>query len=189
MHTANAASYAGLYRLYDIVETPTVDQFSICSTHGCNTIETVSLTTEQWETVRQLFSQEAQSAEAERILIAQAIALLEQYVGKITATSNDKGGNGRGLFGHGKQMDCIDESTNSTSYLTLMDKAGLLKWHRAASTRTRGFLFFRPHSTATIEEIGTGQIWAVDSWFHDNGQRPEIIPLADWKDFWEPVGF
>lgn len=186
MSVLHASTYDDLYWQHDIVKSPTIEQFSVCSSHGCALIKTISITPGQWKTIQALFSQKAASAKEERVLIARAIAMMEQIVGPITETDKDRGGNTKGMFGPGTQMDCIDESTNTTSYLTLMDRAGLLQWHRAAPTNSRGFLFFWPHTTAAITEIATGQAWAVDSWFHDNGLAPEIIPMLDWKNGWKP---
>ncbi len=35
-------------------------------------------------------------------------------------------------------------------------------------------------------EVGSGQSYAVDSWFHDNGVPAEIVPLPDWLSGWMP---
>ncbi|MCP3866933.1 MAG: hypothetical protein GY703_02315 [Gammaproteobacteria bacterium] len=84
-------------------------------------------------------------------------------------------------------MDCIDESTNTTNYLAMMQKDRLLKWHRLEDRSTRGFFIFgMPHTTAVINDRSTGLMWAVDSWFHDNGVPPEILPLDQWRGGWEP---
>jgi len=84
-------------------------------------------------------------------------------------------------------MDCIDESSNTTTYMAMMQKDGLLRWHRVVDTKTRGyFIFGWPHTTAVIKEKKTGRSWAVDSWFYDNGIPPAILPIAKWSDGWEP---
>jgi hypothetical protein len=44
-----------------------------------------------------------------------------------------------------------------------------------------------PHQTAVIQEVDTKNSYAVDSWFHDNGHPPEIVPLKQWKKGWKPV--
>ena len=43
-----------------------------------------------------------------------------------------------------------------------------------------------PHTTAVIEDIGTGTRYAVDSWFFDNGIPPAIVELSAWKKGWGP---
>lgn len=82
-------------------------------------------------------------------------------------------------------MDCIDEATNSTVYLRLLQDANLMTWHELASRTSRGFIT-SPHNTATIVEIETQERFAVDSWFEANGEWPHIVPLAEWKSGWKP---
>lgn len=109
----------------------------------------------------------------------------------MTGTWRDKGGTFNGGEG---QMDCIDESINTTLYLTMLQKFGLMRLHRVEDRATRGwFLAGWPHTTAVISEIamnrenGTYRLWAVDSWFLDNGEPPFILPLETWKAGWEPI--
>mgnify|MGYP006950043666 CR=1 FL=1 len=53
-----------------------------------------------------------------------------------------------------------------------------------------GFIIFGwPHTTAVVEEVASGERWAVDSWFHDNGVAPEILELPRWKAGWSPDDF
>jgi hypothetical protein len=48
---------------------------------------------------------------------------------------------------------------------------------------SRGFFFDGryPHFTAVIAEKRTGTAWAVDPWEKAPGQRPEILPLSQWR--------
>jgi hypothetical protein len=43
-----------------------------------------------------------------------------------------------------------------------------------------------PHTTAVIRDIENRQDYVVDSWFFDNGERPVIMPLEEWKSGWSP---
>jgi hypothetical protein len=111
---------------------------------------------------------------------------MEKIIGEKTGTSGDRGGNLAG-FGQQGQMDCIDESYNTTTYLKLLQRDGLLKFHRVMNRSTRFGLFAgMPHSTAVIRDVASGQDYAVDSWFFDNGELPVIMPLAHWKSGWRP---
>ena len=62
-----------------------------------------------------------------------------------------------------------------------------MRWHTVEDRATRGW-FFRgwPHTTAVIRDKRSGQLYAVDSWFLDNGKPPFILPLEKWKDGWDP---
>jgi hypothetical protein len=166
---------------------PTLENFPICYKHTCAAVENLSLTPVEWQKIKDIFQPSATSPEAERLLIKKAIAQMERLIGKKTGTSDDKGENLAGVFADSYQMDCIDESSNSTTYLALMQRDNLLKWHQVQPTKTRGFfLFGMPHTTAVIKENRSSKKWAVDSWFFDNGVEPVIIPISQWSDGWSP---
>ncbi len=150
-------------------------------------IEPVVLTEENWSAVEALFDPESGAADEERSRIATAIGLLEQFVGRMTGTSGDLGGTFEG-FGLPGQLDCIDESTNTTNYLKMMRNRGLLKFHEITDTHTRGyFLYGWPHTAAGLRETASGAIHIVDSWFYDNGEPAVILPLQRWKEGWMPA--
>jgi hypothetical protein len=167
---------------------PSLQAFPICYKHTCAAVDTVSLNPREWSEIVDIFKSGASSPEAERLLIKKAVARLEVIIGKKVNTLNDKGKNMDGMFvNDGYQMDCIDESSNTTTYLALMQKDQLLKWHKVQPTKTRGFFIFGlPHTTAVIKENQSEKRWAVDSWFHDNGVEPEILPISIWSDGWDP---
>jgi hypothetical protein len=111
---------------------------------------------------------------------------MEIIVGKQTGTDADRGGNWSG-FGHTGQMDCIDESTNSMTYLRMLAKEGYLNHHSVLARATRfGFFAGAPHTTAVIQENDSKTRYAVDSWFYDNGELPAIITLSEWRAGWRP---
>jgi len=170
----------------DIITTPDINHFSMCHAHGCKIVEQLSLSNTQWQQIARHFQPAAQSAADERLQIANAIAEFETIIGKKTNTSEDKAG----LFesmGSSGQLDCIDESTNSTTYLLILEHNGLLKWHKPINHITRGFFIFGwPHSSAAMKEKHSKAEYAVDSWFEDNGKRPHIIPLSQWRSGWSP---
>jgi hypothetical protein len=113
---------------------------------------------------------------------------MEQLVGEKTGTSGDRGGNLAG-FGQQGQMDCIDESNNTMTYLKLLQQDGLLRHHVVQGRATRfGLSAGMPHTTAVILDVATEQRYAVDSWFFDNGEPPVIMLLDDWKSGWRPDG-
>ena len=182
--------YQALVHEFDFVAQPQPRAFSVCYKHSCNQVDVIGLTDAQWQGVRALFPQPAESPQQERERIAQAVAYLEREVGPLINAEHDKRGNIEGFLGDSNQLDCIDESSNSTTYLTMLEQDGLLHWYQTDRRVTRGFIIFGwPHTTATIRDRNSGERWAVDSWFHDNGHPPEILPLAKWRDGWSPPGF
>ncbi|WP_275098405.1 hypothetical protein [Sedimenticola hydrogenitrophicus] len=183
----SGSAHAVVFVSPEINTTPTPDNFSICFDNSCQSIRQLALPDHRWQEIRDIFRAGAHSPEEERRLIGQAVARLERIIGGMTGTANDKGANETSDNPLDHRMDCIDESTNTTSYLYLLQQDGLLRWHRLRDPVTRGFFFFGwPHTTAVIEAREDRRLWAVDSWFHDNGIAPEILPLEHWKQGWSP---
>lgn len=160
--------------------------FEFCHGGGCVAVEAVSLREADWDEVEALFSHVPDDADEERARIADAIGLLEFFVGRVTGTSNDVGGTFEG-FGMPGQLDCIDESTNTTNYLKMLRNRGLLRFHEVGDTHTRGFFLNGwPHTAASVRETGSKAVYIVDSWFYDNGEPAVILPLQRWQDGWKP---
>lgn len=157
---------------------------TVCYGFECGTRQDVQLSLAQWSEIRELFTPNASSAEHERNMMRAAIAKMEDFTGVLMGSA-DLGGNAAGS-GLPKQMDCIDESTNTTAYINLLQQNGLLIWHEVAERRRRSKWILDVHWTAVIREKSSGQYYAVDSWHLDNGKPPYIQRLEDWqakKDF------
>lgn len=167
---------------------PTPEHFDHCHDYGCRKITPVSLSPQDWKAIEALFTPRPKNANQERKVIAQAIGVFEQKVGAITGTQDDHYGTFYQI-GTG-QHDCVDESTNTTIYLSLLEQKGLMRYHTLRAPNVRipliNYLGRWPHQSAVIEETATGEAFAVDSWFHDNGFPAEIVPLKDWKAGWAP---
>lgn len=163
--------------------------FPHCFAYGCENRTDIHFTAADWKPIEQIFRQVSQNPAAEREKIARAIAVFEQKSGIQAGTAADKAGTFGEMFANANQHDCVDESLNTTIYLQLMDKKGLLRHHAPDSPTVRLPLIHSgswPHQTAVLRENESGELFAVDSWFHDNGYPPEIVPLEDWKDGWKP---
>ena len=170
----------------EFVTHPEYSNFSICYGRTCRYYAAFSLTDYEWQNVRDIFNPPATSAEKEREQIRDSIALLETIIGEMAGTSDDRAENFTGQNEEG-QMDCVDEATNSSSYLTMMQADNLLKWHSVDYRISRGIGSLQaPHFTAVIREKQSGKYFAVDSWFLDNGEPPYIVPLHIWKKGWRP---
>ncbi len=171
----------------DIITDPSPSRFSVCYNTGCRELKVVSLTPAQWRQIRAVFRHRYDRPAQERILIKIALQKMERFVGRLTGTSHDKAGNARGFFSRTNQMDCIDEATNTTLYLTMMQNQGLLRFHSVEKIAHRFFpLLMLPHSSAVIREHRSNRRYAVDAWFRDNGQPPYIISLRKWRRGWKP---
>lgn len=181
----NTMVLADTFTRDDLITKPAPSGFTICYHGSCQDMTEVHLSAEQWHSIRLNFENN-NNPEQERENIRRAIARMETMVGEVTGTDVDKAKTFAHLGEEG-QLDCIDESTNTTFYLTMMLNDGLIRWHNIEDRETRGyFLFGWPHTTAVISDKQSRQKYAVDSWFLDNGERPYILPLQKWESGWEP---
>lgn len=158
-----------------------------CHGYGCKFVTNVPLDKKDWKIISAAFRPRAKAAEQERKQIAKAIGLFEKQVGPKDGTVEDI----RGTFRKtgDKQLDCVDESTNTTSYLSVLQDVGLLKFHTVMGPTMRFPIIHAgnwPHQTALIRDNKTGTVYAVDSWFRDNGAPADIIELKEWKRGWKP---
>jgi len=165
---------------------PEPSAFSVCHDLSCHSVSNTYFSAAEWQQIQSLFRADTDSAHEERKQIQQAVALMETLVGDKIGTRNDLAQNALRGSRIG-QLDCIDEATNTSVYLRMMETQGLLQWHRAAPRTSRGIFIGRaPHNTATIVELSTGNRFAVDAWYFDNGEPPAIVPLSSWKQGWQP---
>ena len=154
----------------------------VCYGFSCKIQQIVSITPAEWRSVVGWFDEMATTPEDERQQIRQAIGWMEVVIGRYTPTHLDIGMN---LENHPinmtGQMDCIDESINTTTYLTLFEQQGHLRWHRVTNRAYRGALL-DSHWAAQVEQVDSGVNYIIDSWFQDNGMLPYIAKSAEWLD-------
>ncbi|PCI50529.1 MAG: hypothetical protein COB49_03495 [Alphaproteobacteria bacterium] len=162
--------------------------FGICKGYGCRYYLKTGLNRDEWQQIVAVFAVPPENAAQERGLIKKAIGLFERLIGPKTGTDTDDAGAQLINFSTRDQMDCIDEAFNSSTYLFLLRKAGLIRFHTLGKTLRRGNYINRwPHNSATIHEIRNNNAhYVVDSWFHANGEEPEIVPASQWSDGWSP---
>jgi len=113
-----------------------------------------------------------------RIAVWQMEVLAQKYEPLL---ANDREVNDR-EYGVNGRLDCVDNSSNTTNFLTiLMDLGQLPSWRVEAPSVRRPLHFNAVHWTAVLKDEVTGEKWAVDSWFHPNGNLPFVLPLNVWK--------
>ncbi len=158
-----------------------------CHAYGCQVVSDITLTQDEWNKITSIFKPVLTNAQQERERISKAIGLFERIVGPKDGTQNDI----RGTFRQtGRdQLDCVDESTNTTTWLAMLQQAGLLRFHVLQPPTMRFPIIHAgrwPHQTAVLREKQTGIDYAIDSWFQDNGHDADIIDLKTWKSGWKP---
>lgn len=148
------------------VKLPTKTKIDLCSTVGCQTRTTIYMHTWLRDEAEFLMS-EATNTTTERKALAKTIAYLESQTCDLNKTCNDRPGVGGNETG---QLDCVDEATNTTSYMLWLQKWGLLRWHKVTLPDWKGWHWF-----ATMCEIQkTKKCFIVESDFNKTGQEPII---------------
>jgi hypothetical protein len=160
---------------------PSTKQVVICHGFGCQWRTAIGLSAGDHATLAQLLAPGRSSAAAERAAVAAAAAWFDRRVGPAAGTTHRIARAGATQQGPG-QMDCIDTSRNTTSLLMILDQLKLLHHHKVEGPEARGFLLDGrgPHATAVLTDVHTGKKWAVDSWTHRYGERPDVMPLDAW---------
>jgi hypothetical protein len=160
-------------------------EFSVCHGYGCSYRSTIRLSAEEWDAVRAKFAPRAATPAAERRQIAQAVALMELLVGLRTGTSAHQR---RALLNTDPtQLDCIDEAIDTTTFVALFARDGLLAYHKVGAIAHQGtLLLFDLHNTAVVVETATGAAFAVDPNMVEATVPPPIVPLALWREKWPP---
>jgi hypothetical protein len=189
------AALAGCTGAQEYVDTyvapsPSVDQLRVCHGYNCRWMTDVRIEPAAQEEFASLFRPPARRAAEERARLAQAIALFEIKVGAAIGTSHDR--YAATTFNQDPgQLDCIDETVNTTTYLRLLKSLGFMRYHDIGVAAQRGSLSgfaFNDFitNTAVIVEKASGAEFAVDSYFFGNGREPKIMPLAEWRKNWRP---
>lgn len=168
-------------------------RFGVCSGYGCKKYQKTGLTNQEYQKVKNIFIPAPLTPHEERERISLAVAQIEQFIGPKTGTESDKARAVVLNFNTKGQMDCIDETFNTTTYLYLLRQDGIIKLHRLGLHLRRNLSELSyPHSTATVHEIGMEKVingeghYVVDSWFHQNGAPAEVIPANEWSGPWYP---
>lgn len=164
--------------------------FTLCHGYSCTQKTEAGFSDAEWNNVLAIFrSNPAKDSAAERIKLGKAIALMERYSGAKTGTDDDDA-EATGSKRNKMQLDCIDETINTTHYVGFLQKAGALKFHEVADPTHRGYLIDGkwPHNTAVVRDTSTGELFVVDSFYKKNGEEPYIMPRETWLDGWKPAG-
>ncbi len=160
------------------------EAFPVCYNYDCRVQAEVSLSAAQLDRLSVLFAP-VSTPPQERRAISRAMGLLAGFAAEQTPIWADRGGNydDDGVDG---RMDCIDHSINAAEYLSLFRRRGWLKFHTDLGRVRRGFIFV--HWAARLRETHTGEEYAVDSWFFDNGHPAAVLPLRNWLAGADPHG-
>lgn len=163
------------------------EEVTICFDYGCAERAVVRYSSLQLGQVQGQFVG-ADSPAAERAAIAHAIAWLYFHAGSQSPIWRDRGGNFDDDDTRPGRMDCIDHSTNTTTYLRLIERHGWLRFHAVGERALRGRML-SDHWAARVVETDSKAEWVIDTWFLDPGLPASVFPLKEWLDGAEPPGF
>lgn len=163
---------------------PTLSGFTVCHGFYCAERSHATIDESQWRRVTAVFKPRAKNARLERQQIARGVAVIQTIVGPQTGTDAHQWTH-KNMFvipngGDLTQLDCVDTSVNTWTYMTLMERSGLFAFHWVAP------LSYGPvRNTAVLQEVNGGY-FAIDASLVDVGEPPPIMPLATWLGAWPP---
>ncbi len=176
---------SGHFQDFSVVP-PRANTVHVCHAYGCSRQTRFRFTEADISQIRTLMkkTKKADTPYEERRAVAYAIGWIERRVGDAIGTKADRAGMDFVATGDPTQQDCVDEATNTTSYLLVLENNGLLSHHTvgtpfAKEDLTRGVAGWT-HWTAILAEKASGQRFAVDSWIYANGENPAIVEAEKW---------
>lgn len=158
----------------------------VCHAYGCQQQTPVKFGPAELKEIAALMrtTKKADTPHEERRAIAYAVGWMERHVGEKIGTKADRPGMDFEGSGDPTQQDCVDEATNTTSYMLILQNNGLLKHHTVGRPFSKGNILLGvsnwPHWTGVLWEKGNNQKWAVDSWIYENGENPAVIEAEKW---------
>jgi hypothetical protein len=170
---------------------PQGNRVTVCHAYTCKEQDPYTFSQKDLNEIAALMkrTKRADTPYEERRAVAYAIASMEVKVGRKLGIK-DIAGMQFTASGDASQQDCVDEATNTTSYLLVLQSNGLIKHHTVGGTMSKENLArglatlnpvkYWPHWTAVLTETKTGQKYAVDSWLFPNGENPAVVKVEDW---------
>lgn len=162
------------------------ENVEVCYNYSCYAKQKISVSDDEINYIKNVIFTENNAntnVEIERENIIKAIAFLYKIASKQTPIFRDVAGNYNDPS-HGK-MDCIDHSNNTFTFLRMLEKYKLLKFHKVGQIETRYFLHLIPsHYAISIQEIADNKIYIIDSWYANifADELPKIFDITTWKN-------
>ena len=159
---------------------PQGDSVTVCHAYGCKAQTAFTFTPSD---ISELFVvmttvPRDDGPREERRAIANAIGWMERRVAPAAGTATDRAGMDFSGSGDRSQQDCVDEATNTTSYLLVLDRHGLIRHHAVERPFAKDDFGKWTHWAALIREKGSGELFAVDASASANGENPTVQSAA-----------
>ena len=171
---------------------PTLTDIPVCHGFGCAVVSRASLSKQDWRRVAAEFRPQPKDAQDERRRVARAVAVMQLLVGEQTGTAVHQWTHKALLvlpnFGDTSQLDCVDEAVNTWTYMTMMERDGLLRFHHVPQQLSYAGSLSDPNirNTAVLQEK-SGGYFAIDPSLVDAGVPAPVMPLSAWLAPWPPA--
>jgi hypothetical protein len=159
---------------------PKRDTVTVCHAYGCKAQTRFTFTDNDITELRALMARvpRQDTPAEERRALAYAIAWMERRVAPTVGTASDRASMDFRGSGDRTQLDCVDEATNTTSYLLVLDRHGLIRHHAVERPLAKDSLTRWTHWAAVISEKQSGARYAIDSGAGPNGENPLMQAAA-----------
>ncbi len=166
---------------------PLANTVTICHAYGCKAQTPFTFSAADISALRDVMArvERDDSAREERRGLAYAIGWMERRVAPTVGTASDRPGMDFLGSSDPSQEDCVDEATNSTSFLLVLQRNGLLRRHVVERPFAKDDASHWTHWAAVIREQESGTRYAVDSSSGPNGDNPTVQAAAS---FYVPDG-
>ena len=135
---------------------PQGNTVTVCHAYTCKMQTPYTFSQKDLAEIRAVMAktEQADTPYEERRAVAYAIAYIDVKVGNKLGI-HDKAGMQFGSSGDPTQEDCVDVSTNTTSYLLVMQANGMLKHHTVVGTMSKANL---GKGLIELNPVNTGRI-------------------------------
>ncbi|HXV83272.1 MAG TPA: hypothetical protein VEG60_25710 [Candidatus Binatia bacterium] len=166
---------------------PVLNTVTVCHAYGCKMQTPFSFSGRDIAEIALLMDQVKRNdtPSEERRALAYAVAWMERRVGPVVGTERDRPNMSFSGSGDPTQQDCVDEATNTTSYLLVLERNGLIRHHSVGRPFAKDSINRWTHWAALIKDRVSGEPYAVDSSGVPNGENPTVQAASS---FYVPDG-
>jgi hypothetical protein len=159
---------------------PRGDTVTVCHAYGCKAQTPFTFSQTDLGELSALMQRvrRVDSPREERRAIAYAIGWMERRVAPAVGTARDRPSMDFSGSGDESQQDCVDEATNTTSYLLILNRHSLIQHHAVEPPFAKDDFGRWTHWAALIKEKGSGLSFAIDSSVSANGENPTVQSAA-----------
>ncbi len=159
---------------------PKGDIVSVCHAYGCKAQTEFTFTPSDIAEISGLMARVRRddSPAEERRALAYAIGWMERRVAPTVGTANDRPSMDFIGSGDKSQQDCVDEATNTTSYLLVLARHGLVQQHLVERPFAKDSVVNWTHWAAIVKERRSGERFAINLSSGTNGENPTVQAAA-----------